>query len=329
MEIQALKKLNSLKLILFWNLFLAIILVLSACSDLAKESDTGACNNAINSRDYETALTVCTSRKDKASAYMGKAGYDIINLLDSSGTAVVKLTDDSNKLGKNDAAGASILNILKKRPSDIKDLTERTAKITSSKNNLDSASSLLQPYLAHDSSPLNKDEILLNTFAISFAMQLDQIISFDNGTTSTTVSPTGDDADNLDCAGVTGADETVLVAKDGHLWDAERNSIQCNSIKNAIKGLKTVEEKADAITKLAEWSIKAEGARGLLPEEFRCEVCAPYNSLTSYLTDLAANIAEFPLSGDNTKAITDADNSTKEMMKKIGCPTTEAEKCES
>ena len=328
MEIQALKKLNSLKLILFWNLFLAIILVFSACGDLAKESDTGACNNAIDSRNYDTALTVCTSRKDKATAYMGNAGYDIINLLDSSGTAVVKLTDNTagNVLGTDDAAGASILNILKKRPSDIEDLAERTAKITSSKNNLDSASALLQPYLAHDSSPLNKDEILLNTFAISFAMQLDQMIFFDNATTSTTIYPTGD---NLTCAEVTGADETVLVAKDGHLWDAERNGIQCNSIKNAIKDLSTEEEKADAITKLAEWSIKDEGARGLLPEEFRCAVCAPFNSLTSYLTDLAANIAEFPLSGDNTKSINEADNSTKEMMKKIGCPTTEAEKCES
>jgi len=327
MEIKALKKLNFLKLILFWNLFLAIILVLSACGDLVKESDTGACNNAIDSRNYDTALTVCTSRKDKATAYMGKAGYDIINLLDSSGTAVVKLTDDSNKLGKNDAAGASILNILKKRPSDIKDLAERTAKITSSKDNLDSASALLQPYLAHDSSPLNADEILLNTFAISFAMQLDQIIFFDNATTSATVSPTGDDADNLDCAGVTGADETVLVAKDGHLWDAERNSIQCNSIKNAIKDLPDG-EKADAVAALAEWA-NTEGSKGLLPVEFRCAVCAPFNSLTDYLTDLTANITEFSVSGSNAKAITDADNSTTEMMKKIGCPTTEAEKCES
>jgi len=324
-----LKKLNSLKPILFWNSFLAIILVLSACGDFVKESDTGACNNAIDSRDYETALTVCTSRKDKATAYMGKAGYDIINLLDSSGTSIVKLTDNTagNKLGTDDTAGASILNILKKKPSDIKDLTERTAKITSSKNNLDSASSLLQPYLAHDSSPLNKDEILLNTFAISFAMQLDQIISFDNATTSTTVSPTGDDADNLDCAGVTGADETVLVAKDGHLWDAERNSIQCNSIKNAIIDLPDG-EKADAITALAEWA-NTEGSKGLLPVEFRCAVCKPFNSLTTYLTNLTANITEFSVSGSNAKAITDADNSTTEMMKKIGCPTTDAEKCES
>ena len=96
MEIQALKKLNSLKLILFWNLFLAIILVLSACSDFVKESDTGACNNAIDSRNYDTALTVCTSRKDKATAYMGKAGYDIINLLDSSSKPTKKHEEDSN-----------------------------------------------------------------------------------------------------------------------------------------------------------------------------------------------------------------------------------------
>ena len=326
MEIQALKKLNSLKLILFWYFFLAIILVLSACGDLVKESDAGACNNAIDSRNYDTALTVCTSRKDKATAYMGNAGYDIINLLDSSDTDVVKLTDNTakNVLGTDDAAGASILNILKKRPSDIKDLAERTAKITSSKDNLDSASELLQPYLAHDSSPLNKDEILLNTFAISFAMQLDQIIFFDNATTSTTLYPTGD---NLTCAEVTGADETVLVAKDGHLWDAERNSIQCNSIKNVIKDLPDG-EKADAIAALAEWA-NTEGSKGLLPVEFRCAVCAPFNSLTTYLTDLTANIAEFSVSGSNAKSITDADNSTTEMMKKIGCPTTEAEKCES
>ena len=328
MERQVLNKLNYLNLILFWNVFFAISFVLSNCSDFVKESGTNACDNAIYGRNYDTALTICNSRKDKATAYMGKAGYDIINLLDSSGTSVVKLTDNTseNDLGTVDTAGASILNILKKRPSDIKDLAERTAKIKSSKKYLDNATALLQPYLAHDSSPLNKDEILLNTFAISFAMQLDQIIFFDNATTSTTLYPTGD---NLTCAEVTGADETVLVAKDGHLWDAERNSIQCNSIKNVIKGMRTVEEKADAITKLAEWSIKAEGARGLLPEEFRCDVCAPFKSLTSYLTDLAANIAEFPLSGDNTKAITDADNSTTEMMKKIGCPITKAEKCES
>ncbi|MDP7614652.1 MAG: hypothetical protein QF778_05010, partial [SAR324 cluster bacterium] len=61
-----------------------------------KESDTGACDSAIDSRNYDTALSVCTSRKDKASAYMGKAGYDIINLLKSSGSSVTAYTAPSD-----------------------------------------------------------------------------------------------------------------------------------------------------------------------------------------------------------------------------------------
>ncbi|MCH2286959.1 MAG: hypothetical protein MK481_05825 [SAR324 cluster bacterium] len=317
------KKLNSLKLILFWNLFLAIILVLSACGDLVKESDTGACNNAIDSRNYDTALTVCTSRKDKASAYMGNAGYDIINLLDSSGTAVVKFTDNTtgNNLGKDDPAGAFILNILKKRPSDIEDLAERTVKITSSKKDLDNASALLQPYLAHDSSPLNKDEILLNTFAISFAMQLDQILRFDNGTTSKNTWPkiegttlTCPPVDTEDTAG------SNLQAQDGHIWTKERAGMQCALFLNAYDNSVN---KVDDLAILNKWIDNK--TRGLLPEPFDSEVCDPIDSLTKYLTKLDANIKKFALSGDNTKAITDADNSTKEMMKEIGCPTTEAE----
>ena len=324
MEIQALKKLNSLKLILFWNFFLAIILLLSACGDWVKESDTGACNNAIESRDYDTALTVCTSRKDKASAYMGKAGYDIINLLDSSATAVVKFTDNTtgNDLGTDDPAGASILKILKKSPTDIKDLTERAVKILSSKNNLDSASALLQPYLSDSSSPLNKDEILLNIFAISFAMQLYQILNFDNGTTSKNTWP---DLDTLTCPSVDNEATagSNLRAMDGHIWTKERAGMQCALFLYAINKQTTDAEKDEAITNLGVW--RDNQTRGLLPEPFDSEVCDPIDSLTKYLTNLDANIEEFALSGDNTKAITDADNSTKEMMKEMGCPTTEAE----
>ena len=317
------KKLNSLKLILFWNLFLAIILVLSACGDLVKESDTGACNNAIDSRNYDTALTVCTSRKDKATAYMGKAGYDIINLLDSSGTAVVKLTDDStgNKLGKNDAAGASILNILKKSPTDIDNLIERAVKISSSIDNLDSASELLQPHLSDSSSPLNKDEILLNIFAISFAMQLYQVFYFDSGTTSKNTWPaiSGEDltcpkVDNEASAG------SKLKQMDGHIWTKERAARQCALIKYAYDNSPN---KGDALTNLQAWI--ADDEKGLLPDPFDSAVCDDIKPLTEYLTKLDANIKKFALSGDNTKAITDADNSTKEMMKEIGCPTTEAE----
>ena len=314
------KKLNSLKLILFWNLFLAIILVLSACGDLVKESDTGACNNAIDSRNYDTALTVCTSRKDKATAYMGKAGYDIINLLDASSKPAKKHEEDSN-LGTDDPAGASILNILKKSPTDIDNLTERAVKISSSIDNLDSASELLQPHLSDSSSPLNKDEILLNIFAISFAMQLYQVFYFDTGTTSENTWPaiSGEDltcpkVDNEASAG------SKLKQMDGHIWTKERAARQCALIKYAYDNSPN---KGDALTNLQAWI--ADDEKGLLPDPFDSAVCDDIKPLTEYLTKLDANIKKFALSGDNTKAITDADNSTKEMMKKIGCPTTEAE----
>ncbi len=320
MEIQALKKLNSLKPILFWNSFLAIILLLSACGDWVKESDTGACNNAINSRDYDTALTVCTSRKDKATAYMGKAGYDIINLLDASSKPAKKHEEDSN-LGTDDPAGAYVLKILKKRPIDIEDLTERVVKILSSKNNLDSASALLQPYLSDSSSPLNKDEILLNIFAISFAMQLYQVFYFDTGATSENTWPaiSGED---LTCPKVENEASagSKLKQMDGHIWTKERAARQCALIKYAYDNSPN---KGDALTNLQAWI--ADDEKGLLPDPFDSAVCDEIKPLTEYLTKLDANIKKFALSGDNTKAITDADNSTKEMMKEIGCPTTEAE----
>ena len=91
-------KLKYRQLIMHWNIIFGIFLVLSACGDLVEESDAGACNSAIDARNYDEALSVCTSRKDKASAYMGKAGYDIINLLKSSGSSTGKYDDDDNGL---------------------------------------------------------------------------------------------------------------------------------------------------------------------------------------------------------------------------------------
>ena len=52
-------------------------------------------------------------------------------------------------------------------------------------------------------------------------------------------------------------------------------------------------------------------------------VCDPLDNLTTYLIDLALNLTELKkaisLSGDNTKVIEQADNSTKAMMAAIGC----------
>ena len=141
MGIQALKIFNSIKLILFLILVLGVITVLTACGDLVKESDTGACDSAIDSRNYDTALTACTSRKDKASAYMGKAGYDIINLIKSSGTPVPKFTTPT-ALGTDDVAGASILNILQLSVANYDNDDARATAIANSRTNLDSASAL-------------------------------------------------------------------------------------------------------------------------------------------------------------------------------------------
>ena len=326
MEIQALKIFNSIKLILFLILVLGVITVLTACGDLVKESDTGACDSAIDARNYDEALSVCTSRKDKASAYMGKAGYDIINLIKSSGTSTSTLTDPTGgTLGKDDNVGASILNFLQLSEKVIPDNDTRTEKIASSKTYLDLASSKLQPSLGDNTStppPLDTDEILLNTFAISFAMQLNQIMIFDNETTSKTTFPSGS-ADNLSCTQVTNYDSAaaiaVLIPSDGHIWDAERDGMMCNQIKNAVEALPT-NKKAAVVSDLGSWE-----SGDTLHEDIFETVCGPLDNLTTYLSHLALNLTELKkeisVSGDNTKVIDKADNSTKALMTSVGCPT--------
>ncbi len=318
-----LKKLKYLQLKARWYIFLVIFVALSACGDLVKESETGACDSAIDSRNYDTALSVCTSRKDKASAYMGKAGYDIINLLKSSGSSVTAYTAPSDvDLGTDDSSPASILNILQLSVAIISDNDTRATAISSSKTNLDSAYKLLQPSLGdNSSSPLTTDEILLNTFAISFAMQLNQIILFDNMTTSPYSVPRPLDNGTLTCSVVSGHDnndaKALLIAMDGHIWAAERDGMQCTRVLNAYNA---ASDKAAAATALAGWvTATADGSKVKLPAPFYDAVCPSFESLTDYLTDLAANIEKISLSGDNTKAITNAKTSTETLMKTIGC----------
>ena len=318
-------KLKYRQLIMHWNIILGIFLVLSACGDLVEESGTVACDSAIDARNYDKAISVCTSRKDKASAYMGKAGYDIINMLKSSGSSATAYTKPSGvSLGTDDVAGASILNILQLSVTAITDDDARATVIANSKTNLDSASALLQPYLNDNSQPLSTDEILLNTFAISFAMQLHQLESFDKKTTSTTVSPEeGDNATNLDCTVVDNADLAGdnLTAMDGHLWSTEMNGMQCKRIKDAILGFDNITVAVYAYDNLTAWQENT--SRGLLPDNFREEVCAPIVSLEAYFTDLSANLIELKkaisVSGDNTKAITNAQTSSNTLMKAVGC----------
>ena len=218
---QELKVFNSLKKIILCSVYSGIIIALSGCGDLVEETETEACNKAIDERDYDTAISVCTSRKDKASAYMGKAGYDIVNLLKASASAPSTYTAPSGvDLGTDDITGAAILNILQLSTDVIDNYTKRAIAITNSKNYLDNASALLHGYLRDNSSPLSMDEILLDTYALAFAMQLNQIILYDNGTTGDNMTPSGT-ADNLICKNVSGDNGTEakekLKAMDGHL----------------------------------------------------------------------------------------------------------------
>jgi len=318
MEIQALKIFNSIKLILFLILVLGVITVLTACGDLVKESDANACNSAIDARNYDEALSVCTSRKDKASAYMGMAGYDIINLLKSSGSSTKKYDDDEELL-KDDVSGLSILNILRLSVNEIDNDTKRATRIADSKNYLDNATALLHPYLSDNKTPLSTDEILLDTFALAFAMQLNQLIIYDNATTSTDKFP--DNATgSLVCDEATARTASELRRMDGHLWTAERDGIQCNRMKSAIEALPADNETA-VLIELATWETGEK-----LPSGIYDTVCEPILSLTTYLIKLTENINKLTLSGDNTtlsgdntKAITEAQTSTDNLTKTVGC----------
>ena len=283
-----------------------------------KETDAEACKKAIDERDYDAALSTCTSRKDKATAYMGKAGYDIVNLLKSSSTAPSSYTAPSGvELGTDDISGASIMNILQLSTTVISDDTKRATAVTNSKNYLDNASALLHPYLSDNSSPLSADEILLNTFALAFSMQLFQVITYDNATTASSIVP-DNDSGGLTCSEVDDADsteaQTTLKAMDGHLWSTERNSIQCLRMKTAIESLSTSDKNA-VLVELANWA----SAGGLMPSAIRTAICDPLASLLTYLSKLTDSVSKLTLSGDNTKAITDAQTSTNTLLKQVGC----------
>jgi len=257
---------------------------------------------------------------------MGLAGFDIINFLKAAKTKPPKYTKPT-ALVTDDVAGAFILNILQLGVNEIDNDTKRATKIAESKTYLDNASSILQPYLTDNSSPLDKDEILLNTFAISFAMQLDQLILFDNGTTSTYSVPRHPD-DNLTnlaltCPEVDISDSDAqanLRAMDGHLWSTERNGNQCARVLNAFNA---ADNKTGAADNLTTWVLNTASGDNdsKLPPPFYDAVCPSFDSLTNYLTDLAANILKLALpdNNTNTEAITDADNSTNELMRTIGC----------
>jgi hypothetical protein len=168
-------------------------------------------------------------------------------------------------------------------------------------------------------------------------LQLKQLELYDNATATTKAYPTfvgGSAVSNLKCAAVdnstsasaspTDSDVTDAIAKlkfrDGHLWTTERNYMQCIRMLSTVdnsSGDLTGAAQNTALTNLATWVSNG----GALPEPFATVVCGEINSLTVYLVKLTANISKLTLSGDNTKAITNAKKSTNDLMTSLGCPT--------
>ena len=89
-----------------------------------------------------------------------------------------------------------------------------------------------------------------------------------------------------------------------------------STILGAINGL-SGDAQATAFTNFKAWVDNE--SRGALPEPFDTVVCDPIDTLTVYLTDLTSNIAKLTLSGDNTKAITNAKTSSDTLLKAVGC----------
>ena len=213
------------------------------------------------------------------------------------------------------------MNILQLSTSVISDDTKRATAITNSKNYLDNATALLHPYLSDNSSPLSADEILLNTFALAFSMQLFQVITYDNATTASSIVP-DNSSGSLTCSKVDAADSTeaaaTLKAMDGHLWSTERNSIQCLRMKTALESLSDSGKNA-VLVELANWA----SAGGLLPSTIRTAICDPLASLLTYLSKLTDSVDKLKesitVTGDNTKAITNAQTSTNNLLKQVGC----------
>ena len=210
------------------------------------------------------------------------------------------------------------MNILQLSTDVISDDSQRSTAITNSKNYLDNATALLHPYLNDNSSPLSTDEILLNTFALAFSMQLFQVITYDNATTANSIVP-DNDSGSLTCSEVDDADSTeaeaTLKAMDGHLWTTERNSIQCLRMKTAIESLSSDNQTAVLLELANNWT----PGEDLLPSAIRTAICDPLDDLITYLSKLTDSVSKLTLSGDNTKVITDAKTSTNTLLKQVGC----------
>lgn len=228
------------KSIAIMNLLLLLMICgIYACADLVKESDnkSAVCDDDLNSREYADAITSCSDDKEKlAAAYMGLAGFDIANLLNSSAkpTKAITTANVVATLGTDTVTYANAgLDVLGLNANQIPDKTVRLKAIQDAKINLDKAIDVLSPLSATE---LSVDGIILEILASVYSLQLELVMLLDVGkaasidptTQTTTQMLTTLVAANGSIELTTLTDGSAipantLVAQDGHLWTKEQN----------------------------------------------------------------------------------------------------------
>jgi hypothetical protein len=162
-------------------LSICLIVFLISCGDLQKPSSTSKCDDALNAQNWDIAISNCSSSRSKGDAYMGKAGFTIMNLMDrSSGETKpshVSTAESNNSLGSLDSTGAKIFYILGFGYSQINDDADRKSAMDSKKTNLDNAIDSYKGVITSD-----KDAALMYTYANVFAMQIDISQKYDKET---------------------------------------------------------------------------------------------------------------------------------------------------
>ncbi len=232
----------------FWKIILGGLIGISlltiwGCSDLISEDEDSACKGALSDRDYDTAISKCSDRADLAAAYMGKAGYDIINLLESSENKIKAITDTSatDVLGTENVGFAFSINALRLSEKDIPDESQREAAMETAKEALEEVIDLYE-----NASNQSNTELVLETFATMFAVSLEMVLLLDIGIATTLsisdsslaatlVASTGkhlitDDSsipsnfvDTTSLADSTNTVGVVMKKLDGRIWAKEQN----------------------------------------------------------------------------------------------------------
>ncbi len=240
-------KMKRLSQIFFLSIMSSGVFLIWGCNDLVKEDDAkSGCENALNDRDYDTALRKCSARKDIATAYMGKAGFDVINLINASSSSTTAITESTvtTLLGKENVSFVKTLRTLKLTKSAHPEATAREKAMEASKFNLENVIDLYD-----GKTDQTKEELVLQTLGTLYATNLEILLLLDVGiatiiditsatfradllasrgkiliTGSKTIPSSSIAVSTVTFANSTSSVDVVMAKLDGRIWAKEQNS---------------------------------------------------------------------------------------------------------